>query len=85
MDNDNIVPFGQVKGGKPDEAEIPMNEYIIVDLQGRDFYHVGFLLFTSQHVAIMQERGGHTVPVFMAPLSNISFVEVIDDEEVLDD
>jgi hypothetical protein len=82
MDNDNIVKFGTVEGGKPAEDDIPMNDYVIVDNQGREFYHTGFLLFTGQHVAIMQERGGHTVPVFMMPLSNLGVVEVLDDEEV---
>lgn len=84
MDNDNIIKFGTVEGGKAPEDEIPMNDYVIEDRGGRLFYHTGFLLFTGVHVAIMQERGGHTVPVFMLPMSELLVVEVDDDEEVTD-
>lgn len=81
MSDDNILPFGQVKGGKADEDDIPVNDYVVCDINGREFYHSGFLLFTSQHVAIMQDRGGHTVPAFMIPLSMVAFTEVMDDED----
>lgn len=83
MEDNNIVQL--IKGGKEDEQTLPFYEYVIVDRTGREFYHDGFLLFTSQHVAIMQDRGQHTVPVFLLPLSELSFLEIIDDDEIVDD
>lgn len=89
MDEDNnIVKFGQVQGGKMtavDEDHVPTSPYVIVDNKGREFYHEGFLLFTSQHVAIMQEQTpGNPIPVFMMPLGNLDFAEIVEDDDDLD-
>lgn len=85
MSDDNIIKFGSVQGGKTDEDAIPFNQYVIVDINGDEYYHEGFLLFTSQHVAIMQDRDGSTVPVFMMPLTYLKVCEIVDDEEVAED
>lgn len=84
MDDDNIVKFGQIQGGKTEdlEPEVPSNQYVIIDVDREEYYHEGFLLFTSQHVAIMQERKGNTVPVFMMPLNMLRVVEIVDEEEI---
>jgi len=79
MDDTNIVNLSQIKGGK-NEKDLPHNPYVITDTSGFEHYHSGFLLFTSQHIAIMQDRGDHTLPVFMMPLSELSYVELVEDE-----
>jgi len=82
--DDNVFQLGQIKGGKPEADQLPNNEYLIVDKNQDEHYHKGFLLFTSQHVAIMQDRNDHTIPVFMMPLAELAFLEVVDDEEIID-
>lgn len=84
-DNDNIVPFGQVKGGKDDgnETKLPENEYRIVDNNGHEYYAYGFLVFTTQHVAVMRDNGKGAIPVIVMPLSNVWVAEMVDDEDEL--
>lgn len=90
MDEDNnIVKFGHIQGGKTtiiDDDRVPTSPYIIVDIKGREFFHEGFLLFTSQHVAVMQEQTpGNPIPVFLMPLVNLDFAEIMEDDDDLGD
>lgn len=81
-DDNKVVPFGSVQGGKSTEEDtLPANEYLIVDINGEEFYNIGFLLFTTQHVAVMEDRGKHTVPVFLMPLDRLAFVQLVSDDE----
>lgn len=81
-DDDNVVTFGAIQGGKKDADKnegIPENDYIIVDMDDNEFPATGFLLFTSHHIAIMQDRGSGPVPVLVLPLVRVK-ASWIDDE-----
>lgn len=84
-DKDNI--FRMLPGGKADNdavAEsdnIPQHSYVIVNHDGEEFSADGFLLFTSQHVAIMRDNGTGALPVLVVPLSEVKFAEIVEDEQ----
>ena len=83
-DNDNIIPFGAIKGGKdetPDES-IPQNDYVIQTMNGRTYAENGFLIFTPHHAAIMRDvEGKGAIPVLVVPLSNVEAAFVDDEDE----
>lgn len=82
MDNDNIVSFGTVKGGKDtsDENRIPTNDYVVVDMDDQEYVVNGFLIFTSQHLAIMRNSGDGAIPVLVLPLNRVKLA-VLDEED----
>lgn len=69
----NDVPTGLTPSTEP---EIPQNAYVIVDFDDNQHFANGFLLFTSQHVAVMEEREGGPVPSLVLPLSNVKFAQL---------
>lgn len=81
--NDNITQFGVVNGGKTEETEdsIPTLPYILEDIDGNQFPAEGFLIFTSQHVAIMRDTGKGAVPVMVVPLNRLKVAELFEDDE----
>jgi hypothetical protein len=81
MDNDNIF---QLISKTPETAEPdePLDfDYVIIDRQGNEHYHSGFLLFTSQHIAVMRETPKGALPVFVIPLDQVYLAELIEDDE----
>lgn len=81
-DDNNILQFGAIKGGKTAEEEgIPENNYVVTDLDGEEFYASGFLIFTPHHCAIMQDFGKGAVPVLVLPLLRVAAAEMVPDEE----
>lgn len=84
-DNDNIVPFGAIKGGKgdgPDETVddgIPINDYIITDIDNQEFAATGFLIFTSHHLAIMRDNGKGAIPIMVFPIDRVKVAELYED------
>jgi hypothetical protein len=85
MEDDNNVfrPFQTVKGGKGEENSLPINDYVIVDIDNNEFYGTGFLIFTPYHLAIMRDRGGGAVPVICVPINRVKVAEL--DEEIHDE
>jgi len=84
MDNDNNV-FSMIAGGKPEKTEdedngLPTNSYVIEDIVGNEHYADGFLVFTSQHIAVMQDRGKGAIPVLVLPLDQVRVAEIVNDE-----
>lgn len=82
MDNDNIITFGQVKGGKTEaEAEkLPTALYTIVDIDDQEWDATGFCIFTTSHIAIMKETPQGATPVLVVPLHRVKAVFIDDDE-----
>lgn len=73
--SDNIISL--VDKIKEDSVKLP---YVIIDVDGREFYGEGFLIFTSQHVAIMEPRGDQAVPAIVVPLARVVVAELDDDD-----
>jgi hypothetical protein len=75
-----------VQGDKPanDQAAPPINNYIIVDVDGDEFCETGFLAFTREHFAIFADKGKGLIPVLSVPIGRVkaAFIdyEVHDDE-----
>lgn len=80
MDNDNIVRFGALEGGKTDtkKDEFPSYPYVIVDIDGDEHYYDGYLIFTSAHVCIMEEGENGPVTGLMVPLHRVKLVTIDD-------
>lgn len=88
-DNDNVFRLGSVKGGKDTTAEetIPVNDYVIMDLDGTEFFGTGFMIFTSHHIAIMKDNGNGAIPVLVVPIARVKAAELyedIDTDEIVD-
>ena len=81
MNDDNIVPFGSFEGGKSDKDMFPSNPYIIEDIDGNVYGAEGYLIFTSQHVCIMENVGEGAIPSVMIPLSRLKVVELAEDDD----
>lgn len=79
--NDNIFQLGSVKGGKDNDGDagIPVNDYVIMDIDGTEFFGTGFLIFTSQHIAIMKDNGNGAVPVLVVPIGRVKAAELYED------
>lgn len=77
-DDNNIVPFGQIQGGKPaeDPDAIPDNPYYFQDIEGNEFFAEGYLIFTSHHVAVMENTDNGPVVGLLLPLSRVKVCEL---------
>lgn len=81
MNDDNNI-FRLVSDQVPQaEESVPVYDYFIVDTDGNEHFASGFLLFTSQHIAIMRDTDKGALPVFVIPLSNVKFAELAEDDE----
>jgi hypothetical protein len=86
--NDNKNVFQILAGGKTEDVTLavepgtPVNEYVIIDKDGQEHFAEGFLIFTSQHVAIMRDAPDGALPVLVMPLSDVKRAELVEDEEV---
>lgn len=80
--------FSILDGGKSNEElpvvsdGIPQNTYVIIDSEWNEHFASGFLLFTSQHVAVMKDTEQGALPVFLMPLAFVHHVELIEDGDV---
>lgn len=83
-DDNNIIKFGSIEGGKSGDKEFPANPYVIVDIDDIEYDCEGYLIFTTHHVCIMEE-GDENGPVtaLMIPMSRVKRV-FIDDSETED-
>ncbi len=81
--DDNVIPFGSIPGGKEDEEEFPSYPYIVIDVDDNEYDYEGYLIFTSHHVCIMED-GGSRGPVagLMLPLNRVKVVVMAEDEVV---
>lgn len=81
MTNDNV--FGIVQGGKgeAEDQKFPVNVYAIMDQDHTEHLHSGFMIFTSQHLAVMRDDGHGAIPIFVIPLQNVKYAEVLEEEE----
>lgn len=83
-ENGNI--FKILQGGKsptstdPDISGIPQNAYVITDINNCEHFAEGFLLFTSQHIAIMRDTGAGALPVLVMPLDKVFSAELLEDD-----
>lgn len=82
-DDTNVFKFGAVKGGKPEEEknEIPVNDYIVLDIEGQEFAATGFLIFTPHHLAIMRDDGAGAIPVLVMPIGRVVAAEIYEEDE----
>lgn len=79
-DNDNIVQFGSIKGGKDEdnEAGVPMHHYQIKDFDDEIHEAYGFIIFTPQHVAVMRDTPEGALPLMIFPLEHVKYAKKID-------
>lgn len=82
MNDDNIIPFGQVQGGKDDDDSVPVNNYEIKDIDGEIHAAEGFLIFTPQHVAIMRPLDEGALPLVILPLSFVKYARLAQAEQL---
>ena len=82
MNDDNIVKFGSVQGGKQ-EDKFPSHPYAIIDIDGDEHYAEGYLIFTSHHVCVMEEGDNGPVTALLVPLERTKLVSLLaeDDED----
>lgn len=79
-DDNNIIQFGSISGGKTKGGAFPTNPYVIYDIDDKDYYAEGYLIFTSHHVCIMEEHDDGPVAGLMVPLSRVRLVTIVDDD-----
>jgi hypothetical protein len=75
MNDDNVIPFGSVKGGK-DEDTVPEHDYEIIDQDGGVHKAKGFMIFTPHHIAIMRALDEGALPVVVLPLTFVKFAKI---------
>jgi hypothetical protein len=63
------------------ESTIPQYEYEIVHFDGSSSKAHGFLLFTSQHVAVMRDNGEGAIPVLVYPLDKVKYATIVEDNQ----
>ena len=81
-DDNNIVQFGSIVGGKEDKKDFPAHPYVLTDVDGEEYYYDGFLIFTTHHVAVMVEGDdGEPVAGIMMPLHRLKSAEIADVED----
>lgn len=78
---DDTNVFKVVTGGKDANDKIKSNEYLVIDVDDREYPAYGFLIFTSQHVAVMQDDGDGAIPALVIPLSRLKSAELIEDDD----
>lgn len=78
--SDNVFPF---KGGKDqDGTEIPVHDYVIIDVEDEEWDATGFMIFTSHHVAVMRDSTQGAVPVLVLPINRVKAATIADDSGV---
>lgn len=77
-DQDNIVQFGSIKGGKEDSTDVPQHLYEIKDHDDIIHQAHGFIIFTPQHVAVMRDTGDGALPLLIFPLEAVKYAKLID-------
>lgn len=74
-----------INGGKQNTTDetntIPVNDYVITTMSGRELFGTGFCIFTAAHIAIMRDDGEGAVPIIVLPLSNVDTCEMIHEDE----
>lgn len=83
MNDDNVFQFGAVPGGKGDDEDksIPINDYVVIDVDGNEFYATGFMIFTPHHCAIMRDSGKGAIPLLVVPLNRVAAAEVYEETD----
>ncbi len=77
-----IVREDKTTPNKP-ESDIPQHNYRIVDITGKEYDAFGFLLFTSQHVAIMRDSGEGALPILVFGLDKVQYAKILEDQPEL--
>lgn len=78
-DNDNnIVQFGSIKGGKETTTEVPQHLYEVKDFDDEIHQAHGFIIFTPQHVAVMRDTGDGALPLLIFPLEHVKYAKLVD-------
>ncbi len=79
-DDNKVFRLGSVKGGKNDgeDHSIPVNNYVITDIDDDDFFGTGFVIFTAHHLAVMQDSSAGAVPVLVMPINRVKICEIIE-------
>ena len=81
MSDDNNIFQLINNNGQVEEDIAPMYDYIVVVKDGNEHFAPGFLLFTSQHIAIMRETPKGALPILVIPLSEVKIAELVEDDE----
>lgn len=84
-DDNNIIRFGSIDGGRQEEKEFPANPYVVRDVDDVEHYYEGYLIFTTHHVCIMEDGDNGPVTGFMIPMSrvkDVQLVEAIDESQI---
>ena len=79
-----IMDGGVKNGPMPSEQTedtIPQNPYVVVDVNGKEHYAEGFLLFTAQHVAVMRDTGEGALPILVIPLGMVANARIVEENE----
>lgn len=61
---------------------IPQSDYRLNFVNGEFAQAYGFLVFTSQHVAIMRDEGTGAIPILVAPLGTVQYANIVEAENV---
>lgn len=83
--DDNVLQFG-VPRTKTEQAEkesgdkFPDNNYVIEDIDGKEYFARGFMVFTPHHCAIMADFGMGAVPLLVVPLVRVKVAEMAEED-----
>lgn len=74
----NVFRIVSNKDTQPETNELPVNTYRLIDINGYSEDWVGFLVFTSQHVAVMREQGSGAIPLAVMPLNMLHRAVIVE-------
>lgn len=63
------------------ESTIPQSDYRLNFVNGEFAQAYGFLVFTSQHVAIMRDDGTGAIPILVAPLGTVQYANIVEEQD----
>lgn len=63
----------------------PMNDYIVTDVNNREWYATGFLVWTDTHVGVMKSTDMGAIPALLLHNNVVIAVELYEDDEDSED
>jgi hypothetical protein len=83
---DNIIRIvSSNEDSAGNENTIPQSDYRLNFVNGEFAEAYGFLVFTSQHVAIMRDNGTGAIPILVAPLGTVQYANIVETEDTNDE
>lgn len=76
---DNVIRIVSSNDDETVNPTIPQYEYRLNFTNGEYAQAFGFLVFTSQHVAIMRDNGEGAIPILVSPLGTVQYANIVEE------